>query len=306
MIRILADENKIVQAKRVHVAAMIKYIQKQAVSYQKQLYGYVTKVLSYEVSFEETNARDDWNWLEKFLLADVAAMRSWTLEKPDDLKFISFSEIYKNLFSNGAEKYLDDDMKYNAYALIENLGVKICPYCEEEYLHVLHDEKNKLQRTLELDHFFPKSIYPALAMCFYNLVPSGQVCNGIKKAKFLGQNPYEMDIEDNTYLFPDCAIGINLENLTEQDCQIQFHPKNGMKDNVTILCLEERYENHKDKAYKYLKNTQKYSDAKLDEMVHMGFFSSRAEAEGELFDIPQPGSEVPMLLKKLRRDIVGK
>ena len=59
--------------------------------------------------------------------------------------------------------------------------------------------------------FFAKSTYPALAMCFYNLVPSGQNCNGLKLDRGCGMNPYEKDIEEMTWLFPDIPIGISME-----------------------------------------------------------------------------------------------
>ena len=40
--------------------------------------------------------------------------------------------------------------------LLKNLGVTICPYCDEEYLDVVENGNGGKLRTLEIDHFFPK------------------------------------------------------------------------------------------------------------------------------------------------------
>jgi hypothetical protein len=61
-----------------------------------------------------------------------------------------------------------------------NGAVSVCPVCDME----LPDENN-----FELDHFFPKALYPFLSVHPYNLIPTCNKCNGASiKGK---KNPLE-------------------------------------------------------------------------------------------------------------------
>lgn len=49
------------------------------------------------------------------------------------------------------------------------MNLKVCPYCEHEFLDVVEvTQGTQTKRTMEFDHFYPKGSdeYPALAMCF--------------------------------------------------------------------------------------------------------------------------------------------
>ena len=143
-------------------------------------------------------------------------------------------------------------------------------------------------------------------MCFYNLVPSGQNCNGMKREELLGMNPYEDGIEGCTWLYPDLPVGVNMENVPAADCTIHFHPKAGMEKNVKALHLEERYERHKATAHKYLLLRQQYDDAKVEEMVKMGMFPTKDFAYRVLYGEPLDEEAEEGILRKLRRDIAGR
>lgn len=302
MIKIKLTEQQLSAAKEAHFYAVCAYISGKKPDYQEEVYNQVCGVMPYDKSFEDCKAENDWQWLRQFILADVETLRNM-IQHPEQLQFRQFKDIYSRCFCAGAAKYVDEEAKYNAYSFIENMGVKICPYCEEEYLDVIEKSEGGKLRTLELDHFFPKGDYPGLAMCFYNLVPSGQACNGIKLNDMLGMSPYEADIEACTKLYPDLPLGVNMESVSVDDCIIKFHPTRGMKKNVEVLCLEQRYERHKPKAHRYLRNKQFYSNDKLDEMIRMGWLASREQAFQLLYDLDVSGNH-PELLDKLKRDIL--
>jgi len=179
------------QAGLEHAQAVRAYIETKNKAYQQELFQAVTAVIPAKLYFAASKKAKDWSWLENFLLADVSTMRKLTEEKPGLLQFDQFKKLYKNRFCNGSTKYIDNTSQYNAYTFIKNLGITVCPYCDEEYLDVLEEDGTPTHRTLELDHFFPESIYPGLAMCFYNLVPSGQACNHLKLQQPLGMSPFE-------------------------------------------------------------------------------------------------------------------
>lgn len=293
----------LIQAERDHVQAVRTYIETKNADYQRELFQAVTAVVPAKLDYNASKKASDWSWLEQFLLEDVPALRKLTEEKPALLQFDQFKKLYTNRFCNGSSHYVDNTSKYNAYRFIENLGVTVCPYCDEEYLDVLEQDGMPAQRTLELDHFFPKSLFPALAMCFYNLIPSGQACNGIKKEHLLGMSPFEKDIEECTRLSPDLPIGINMENVSPEECEIRFHAVGGMQENVSVLCLEQRYLRHKGEAHRYLLLKQTCGEEKITEMVSMGAFSTVEQAREILYG--EVGND-QQLLQKLKHDILDR
>ena len=240
--------------------------------------------------------------IEDFIEADVERMREWVNTCSDKLKFEEFVEIYRWYFSNGDKNYVADG--YNAYTFLEMLGVEVCPYCDDEYIDIVV-AGGKKKRTSEVDHFFPKSRYPALAMCIYNLVPSGQVCNGEKKAFELGANPYETDIESWTFLYPDIPVGVSMETVPEECCRIVFHEKQGMVSNVERLLLEQRYARHSEEVKRLLTNLQRLTDEKMDEIVKMGIFGSREEIIAVAFGPQEPNEKKKTLRQKMLRDLTG-
>ena len=75
----------------------------------------------------------------------------------------------------------------NGYLLATNLSIKCCPYCNRNYTtqhEMLYYKKNiATHRTEakyvfpEFDHFYSKKAFPAIAISFYNLIPSCNICN---------------------------------------------------------------------------------------------------------------------------------
>lgn len=307
MIRIRLSDADLNKACDQHCSAICAYIKKKSRRYQEELFQSIQRVMPYAMNFEDCIANDDWNWLYRFLLADTDTLKRM-IQKKETLQFDQFLKLYQNRFSAGSSKYVDEVSQYNAYAFIRNLGIAVCPYCDEEYIEVLDTEDGKTIRTLEIDHFFPKSQYPALALCFFNLVPSGQNCNGMKLAASLGMSPYEEMIEECTYLYPDLPVGVNMETVSVDDCEIHFHPKLGMQENVKVLCLEQRYQKHKDKAHRYLTIKQQYDENKIEEMVKAGYFPSSDMAYRILYGeaLQDSDSGRPELLRKLKHDLVGR
>lgn len=306
MIRIHCEAGALRTLTRRHLDAVRGYIELQDISYQEALYAAVSALTALpppqHPDFASARAAKDWSWLEHLILADVSTLRRLAVRDKPRLQFKQFADMYGSRFSRTPETYLYDD--YNAYSLIEGLGLHICPYCDEEPAEAFEADGKK-RRNAQLDHFFPKSAYSGLAMCFYNLIPSG-TCNQVRLEKQLGMNPYEEGIEDHTRLFPDIAIGVNLAALTPKDCVIKFHATAGMEENVRVLGLEKRYEKHQKEAYRLLRNIQFYSEAKRKELAR-DFFAGNAAALREALGLELPTEqdwrEHP--LAKLRHDILS-
>ncbi|MCL7987091.1 hypothetical protein M8998_03945 [Sphingobacterium sp. lm-10] len=98
------------------------------------------------------------------------------------------------------DDFIREKEEWYAYKLTEQLGVNVCPYCNRNYIHT---SIGKFGRTrAEIDHFYPKSKYPFLAISLYNLIPSCHVCNSnLKRSKDFYTDkhihPYEHNYTDD-------------------------------------------------------------------------------------------------------------
>lgn len=318
MINIPFNKELLTRAEKTHIKAIVNFVNSKNDTYKKQLFEEITAVQPYSLSYDDIchvmddnhNDKRAWGWLEKFILMSVSQLKTLVSnsEAVSKLNFMEFKWLYENRFSNGAGVYVDGSTKYNSYSFVRNLDIRVCPYCDEEFLYLFENDEGEFgkasRKTLEIDHFFPKSVYPALAMCFYNLVPCGHACNNLKLAEVLEMSPYEPDIEQCTNLCPDLPIGINLESISSDQINLDFHSVGGMERNVDVLRLEDRYNKaHKNLAYKYLKCRQNFTEEKIERMVKDGYFTSVKEAREIILNEPEHSEH--SILQKLRKDILG-
>lgn len=77
----------------------------------------------------------------------------------------------------------------DAYWLLRNLHVRVCPYCNQIYTVTLPSpeelQEGEIFKTTRatFDHFYSKSEHPYLAVSLFNLIPSCGVCNSNKSNK---------------------------------------------------------------------------------------------------------------------------
>lgn len=181
----------------------------------------------------------------------------------------------------------DNQLSRN-YWLTQKLGVQTCPYCNRNPIHTVIDETDGLIRPT-LDHFFPQSKYPYLALSFYNLIPSCYYCNSsLKHSKDMDVkwhlNPYVDGFGDDVSfsvlpkaLFHPKSNPSNYRitfqkassfTSTEKAKQI-FGDKNSdeetnqdsdklVKGNIALFKLEEIYQVHTDVVGELLVKCDKY------------------------------------------------
>lgn len=156
------------------------------------------------------------------------------------------TNIY-NYISNGV---------WSAYDYIMSLRLKTCPYCNRNYITPIYSSNGKMRA--DLDHFFPKAVFPYMSMSIYNLVPACKFCNSSLKGEKefrLSNNisPFEKNITDNyrfTY-YPKSyesffgkddikvAIEYNINRYNISDVM-------RLKKNNIIFNIENTYVYHKD------------------------------------------------------------
>jgi len=152
-----------------------------------------------------------------------------------------YQAVYNAFVSYTYEK------KFNKFDFIKSLDIKTCPYCNRNYIYAL--DKNKKVKP-QIDHFYPKHIYPYLGMSFYNLIPSCAECNGFNsKGKIdsfeVGlKNPYEIKYDDFKFNFDISSINIVNSKIDENSIKTFFDKK--LEANDKIFNLEILYEEHRD------------------------------------------------------------
>lgn len=127
--------------------------------------------------------------------------------------------------------------------LLDKLDVKVCPYCNRQFT-------NKVEGTVihaELDHFYPKSKFPYLALSFYNLIPVCSVCNLVKDEQQIGINPYVDDFHSH-------QVDFNIDSMVsclydENNWSVALPSSNDdCNKNIETFKLNELYSQHKDIA----------------------------------------------------------
>lgn len=247
---------------------------------------------------------DTFDWLKQFLLADYRTLESWVKNCAHLLTFDYMKKVYLNRFSKGLNDFVDRQGTYNSYTLYRLMGVKVCPYCEHEFIEVV-EIYGQDRRTMEFDHYFPKGEkeYPGLAMCFYNLVPSCKPCNQLKKTNPVPASPYDPDIEKLTHFGTDLPIGINMNSVGVDQCEPKLNPSGGMVINNESLGIEQRYKQLAPDVHRLLLNKQNYDDDKIREMERHGFGEFEA-LKRALFGNPRSEASGKELHTKMKEDLI--
>lgn len=194
--------------------------------------------------------------------------------------------------------------------LVDRYGIKCCPYCNENYVFNRGDKA-----SAQLDHFFPKEIYPLMAVSLYNLVPSCPSCNHVKLEQILGVSPHDrqrdFDSMRITYM-PKAANWI----MDYHDLEILFKFADSdkdrgfardMKKNLDRLKLKEAYQNHRDYVQEIVNKAFWYNEAgeKVLNNSLSGLWKSKEEMLRLVFgNYVEPKDFLKRPLSKLTRDIL--
>ena len=168
-----------------------------------------------------------------------------------------------------------------AYKLVENLGIKTCPYCNRNYISFV----NKKRKTRpQLDHFYPKAIYPFLACSFYNLIPSCSACNHMKsdddsyKDEKDGKLVHPYNVKDSDFTFSytlnnlDILKSIDEKNIKfEDEKKIRITLDRKYEKNNDYFQLETIYQNHKDIVIELILKEINYPKSYINELIKNGF-----------------------------------
>ncbi len=259
-------------------------------------------------------------------------------ESPNDraLKENCISNLLKIFgysgFSDGKKVLMKNGNGWNRHSFMAELGIKVCPYCNRQYITsyfigVNKDKKdsekqsaeteNEMARTTtDTDHYYPKSFFPLLSMNIHNMIPSCQICNSRMKL-----NKVRSKEERHLYPYKDKSSILKFEinfdkledlyNFSQSDIKISLkYPKRGeyhkrAEQSVELFKLEQIYQAHTDIVYCLKENMKNYSEKKYEKIFCKNYgeiFGSYDEFLRILYPfLNEDEKNVP--LTKMKKDI---
>lgn len=171
------------------------------------------------------------------------------------------------------DAFANKKRSWSAYNLVGEHMQRICPYCHLSHLGFYMESRvGGFMMRPPLDHFYPRSLYPYLAVSAFNLIPSCVQCNSSVKRDIdpLPLNmphPYGPNVRLN-------KVEIEFEVLRElpieelrSHAQIELRMKPTGKTSrswMHFFKLAERYDWYTPEIFDLYKRAAKFSDLRSD------------------------------------------
>ena len=242
------------------------------------------------IAYLSTNGTLDDTKIENLLLGEIEYLRDAIQEIgqiTDDNVKTAFGYLYEKFTNRKIGK-----------SWAEKIGVKICPYCNRNYIFTLNDSGVRPQ----YDHFFPKSLYPYLALSMYNLIPCCAICNSAKhdadtydnslleenfiypfRDSYGEQFRFKIANEDNINSWLGIAEEYNLIIVSDPSVPSQLIQKQSIT--AEKLNLIELYNKHGDFVRDIVRTSYVYDDEYFQSLVasYPNLFSSISEAKNFVY-----------------------
>ena len=254
---------------KIELLKKIRYIKSQKnISIDKKKFRVTSKIKKILVWLEDEN---NLKKLIQFKPNELASLIENVYKKfpKSHYKKESLNRIFYRIFVDYGYDNLDK-LKF-----IQNINLGSCPYCNRNYIFNIN-KKGSIKP--EIDHLYPKSIYPYLAVSYFNLIPSCPTCNGFgaKEGKdtfytYPISNPYELKENDFKFsISPESIDFFNVESKKYDFNSFEIE-LNGNKANLEIFKLEELYKQHKDIVLELLIKKAYYPKSYIEELKKFDF-----------------------------------
>ncbi len=198
--------------------------------------------------------------------------------------------LYKCIYNIFVDHGYNKSVNLNKYEFIKNIGLGTCPYCNRSYIYTL-DRNTNIKP--EIDHFYPKDLYPILALSYYNLIPSCPTCNGLgaksnKDTYRLNlKSPYLIESDDFKFNFKIKTLNI-LNPLTNIDKDsVEIFLENQILNHSNVFGLEELYKEHSDIVIElYIKAKHQYVRKYVD---YLRSYNGLTFSEDEIYRLITSG-----------------
>lgn len=189
-----------------------------------------------------------------------------------DENFEEFQQYMKralsiiNSYIRKSISYRDEIKREDRVNILEDLNIKVCPYCNRQYIVKLDIDVGK--PIGDIDHFFAQNYFALFGLSLYNFVPSCKICNSLFKSDTNAdiQYPYKMDAESNIKfsvsgsqgaLSPGVLFGWNEDIMISVGEDVKNSlAKEKVRREIKFFELEAQYEIHKEyvRDFLYKKN----------------------------------------------------
>lgn len=163
--------------------------------------------------------------------------------------------------------------------VIRALGIKTCVYCNAQYAITTRNHESLYQ----LDHCYPKSLYPYLCTSFFNLQPCCGSCNQRKSAEDMRKGDCDVsmwrekdDVVEEYFHFhvEDASLAAFEVSMDKEKLQIEFKEEDNAPQDLKDLRelynekfrIEALYQEHRDVVEEVLWKKYTYSQAYLDSL----------------------------------------
>lgn len=155
------------------------------------------------------------------------------------------------------------------------IGIKVCIYCNSQLTVAVEKEKKlktKINRELkakfQVDHYWPKNLYPCFSVSLYNLYPSCANCN-VSKSKtgvdfLLYQDPKKINGSLFEFKLDAASKSKYLLHRNSNDIKFTFNepaPRTPNKSFQDVFDIEGIYNTQKDIAEEIILKAEIYTDS---------------------------------------------
>lgn len=278
--------------------------------------------------FEDDGGNFDEEKLRNILIKEdevIAAKRYGAAEKKEIKQIMNYKDIIHSI-----DKLTDEERETFGefgirHALLVDLDVRVCPYCNRQYITYYYEDKNK-RTTADLDHFHPQSKYPLLSLSLYNFVPSCSLCNSSTMKGQLDKKivyPYKEHFGENCFfkLVPK-ESGTRIDYQRELDAllgkenveyKLVLEVKNSSMDDkirnsIKIFKLDQVYQSHAKYAQELRSRKRIYGGEdylQLENKLKLGMRFTDKDIEFFMYGYDwADGEDINRPLSKLSYDIV--
>ncbi len=170
-----------------------------------------------------------------------------------------FSDCYAKVIQSQKQK------KKLSVRMTQAQNLRVCPYCNHDWI----TSRGTSIAGVQMDHFYPKSEYPILSLCMYNLIPCCGSCNQIKLNKDPDQDEHGLYLKD-TIISP-----FDKNHFLADEISFTYNPAEdrvmilGATSHVKRMKLEEAYEMNSQEAKELQKKIQMYSQTQVAEIKNV-------------------------------------
>ncbi len=157
---------------------------------------------------------------------------------------------------------------------LKEMNITVCPYCNRQYVFTVQSGKVRAQ----LDHYYPKSRYPYLALSLYNMIPCCSICNRTKSSLDTYASPilYPYDEEYGyrakfTLQFQKESKYVQVMQGLSDAFKLQLdtsesQQQQSIKNQMDKLHLDELYDHHKDYVRDIIKSKYINTPERVNEL----------------------------------------